>query len=192
MNRRQLLIAAITGLCLPTLIAPQLCRAARWLPCPAIPSVTLLDQHNRPRALADLLEADMVAISFMFTGCSTVCPPQTALLRAAWQQLQSDSQAPELRNLRVISITVDPYGDGPAQLLAYAERFKLPADDWVLLTGEADAVLGVLSAFGISMSRVNDHPAMLWLADTRRNRWTRTSSLNPPHAIVELLQALSA
>ncbi|HEY0286708.1 MAG TPA: SCO family protein [Pseudomonas sp.] len=189
MTRRELMSALLTGLCLPLLAAPRLSQAAHWLPSPVLPPVSLVDQHNQPRSLADLLDRQTVAISFMFTGCATVCPPQTALLRAAYQRSQAD---PRLRDLRIISITVDPYGDGPSQLRAYAERFQLPAHNWILLTGDADDVDQVLRAFDVSSTRLAEHPPLLWLGDTRRNRWTRTSSLNSPQIIVELLQELSA
>ena len=163
----------------------------RWLSAPVLPDVPLLDQQGRGvRLQRDLIAGRTVIVNFMFTGCQTVCPPQTALLREASRQLQANSAT---RDVLVLSITVDPLADGPAQLRAFGERYALPMGrdkGWVLLTGQPNDVARLLSAFDVPVGAPGEHPSLLWLGNAPRGRWTRASSLNPPDALVALVQEL--
>src|SRR5438093_10805258 len=41
----------------------------------SIPDAQVIDQNGRPRRfLTDLVRGRVVAVNFIFTGCSTVCP----------------------------------------------------------------------------------------------------------------------
>ncbi len=165
--------------------------SARWLAPPVLPDVPLLDQNGRAvRLQRDLIAGRTVIVNFMFTGCQTVCPPQTALLREARRQLQAVGAT---RDLLVLSITVDPLADGPAQLRAFGERYELPMgrdQGWMLLTGQPADIARLLTAFDVPASAPGDHPSLLWIGDATRGRWTRASSLNPPDTLVALVQEL--
>jgi protein SCO1 len=162
-----------------------------WLRQPALPDVPLLDQDGRRMHLQrDLIDGRTVVVNFMFTGCQTVCPPQTALLREAMRRLDARRSA---RDLLVLSLTVDPLADGPAQLRAFGQRHQLPvglASGWVFLTGGPADVARVLTAFDVPAGAPGDHPSLLWLGHAPSGRWTRSSSLNPPEALVSLIEDL--
>lgn len=162
-----------------------------WLPQPVLPDVPLIDQDGRPvRLQQGLIDGRTVVINFMFTGCQTVCPPQTALLREALRRL---SERGSTRDLLVLSLTVDPLADGPAQLRAFSQRYQLPvglARGWVLLTGSPLDVARLLAAFDVPTGAPGDHPSLLWLGHAPSGRWTRSSSLNPPEALVSLIEDL--
>jgi protein SCO1/2 len=165
-------------------------RALGWRPAPDVGAARLVDQDGRTRPLADLLQTPRpVAVSFFYTGCATVCPPQTALLMASGQQWRA---RPALRGLLMLSISVDPLNDGPAKLRAYGQRHGLPLGEsqgWLLLSGEAREVRRALAAFEVP-ERADAHPSLLWLGDPARGRWTRTSALNPPQLNGDLFEAL--
>ena len=179
-----------------------LCSAARaagpgrsWVRQPVLPDVPLLDQDGRRVHLQrDLIDGRTVVINFMFTGCQTVCPPQTALLRESLRRMHGRILGrSSARDLLMVSITVDPLGDGPAQLRAFGERYALPlgpANGWVLLTGSPADVSRLLAAFDVPAGAPGDHPSLLWLGHAPSGRWTRSSSLNPPEALVSLLEEL--
>ncbi len=179
-------------LCVATapLVWPVAAAAGNWLPPPALPDVALLDHTGQSLRVRDLLRDRPVVVNFFFTGCATVCPPQTALLRqaaAAWRE------RPALNRALVVSISVDALGDGPLQLRAYGERFQLPLgvqQGWVLLSGAVGPLKQVLAAFEVPPGRPDDHPALLWLGDNSRGRWTRASALNPPATTTRLLEEL--
>jgi len=140
LQRRRLCAAAL-------LAATGAGHAADWLPPPALPPVPLKDADGRPWTLPQALDGTRVAVvSFFFTGCQAVCPPQTALLNEARQQLHERGHT---RGLRLLALSVDPLGDGPTQLRDYARRFGLPLaqpdareanGEWLLLTGERTPV----------------------------------------------------
>ncbi len=198
MQRRRAMAALFGGAIAATSPWRAAC-AADWLANPAVPDVPLLDHAGRAQRLPELLRGRAVAINFIFTGCSTVCPPQTALLREAARQWQA---RPALRDVLVVSLSVDPLGDGPSQLRDYARRFDLPVDSstgemsiaprWVLLTGAVAPMRSVLAAFDVPLSAADQHPAMLWLGDATRGRWTRASALNPPPITTRLFEELRA
>lgn len=189
MQRRQA-TAALLSAVVPACLSHPSAMAGKWLPSPDIPQVRLNDHAGRTVDLGALVSGRIVVVNFFFTGCATVCPPQTALLR---QARQIWLQRPALRGALVVSISVDALGDGPQQLRTYAERFQLPlgADQgWVLLSGAATPLSKVLAAFDVPAGVPDDHPALLWLGDGVRGRWTRASALNAPATTVQLLEEL--
>jgi protein SCO1 len=162
-----------------------------WLRQPVLPDVPLIDQDGRRMHLQrDLIDGRTVIINFMFTGCQTVCPPQTALLREAMRRAGERRDAQELL---VVSMTVDPLADGPAQLRAFGQRHQLTmgvASGWVLLTGGPADVARLLAAFAVPTGAPGDHPSLLWLGHAPTGRWTRSSSLNPPEILLSLIEDL--
>ena len=157
----------------------------------AVPDARLLDQTggvHRLRALCD----QPVVIGFFYTGCSTVCPPQTAMLRALRERL--DAAPSSLPKARLLSITVDPLGDSPEAMRAYAQRFDLRLGldgGWLMLTGDAAELRRVWTAFGVPVGDPEAHSALLWLGSAR-GRWTRASSLTPTDKLVDLLRGVVA
>ena len=188
--RRREAIATVLCSMVPVLVWQRPAAGAAWLRPPALPDAPLIDHEGRSRRLADLLRGRAVVVSFFFTGCGTVCPAQTALLLEARRQWQA---RPALRDALIVSITVDPLGDGPAQLRGYAQRFGLPIGEsggWVLLTGAPREVDKVLAVFEVPSGRPEEHLSLLWLGDEPRGRWTRTSALNPPQVTGQLFEEL--
>lgn len=178
----------------PTLVraaSPAASSGASWSGAPPLPDAQLVDHLGRAVWLRRVLrEQTGVVISFFYTGCSTVCPPQTALLRDLRQQLDSRT---DTRRVLLVSISVDPLGDGPDQLRDHLRRFQIdagPDKGWLWLTGQPAEVSGVLRGFGVKPSAAADHPNLLWMADIRRERWTRTAALQEPRQVAQRLQEL--
>ncbi len=154
--------------------------ATPWLRLPSTPDVALRDQDDRVHRLPELLTGDRpLALQFFFTGCGAVCPPQTAILREL-QRLNANE--PRLTRALILSISVDPLGDGPRELRRYASRFDLATGldhGWLLLTGEPARITPVLSAFGVA-GGPTDHPSLVWFGDPSRGRWTRVDGFASP------------
>src|ERR1051325_6070548 len=85
-----------------------------------IPDVSVLDQNGKAlNFYTDLVKGKVVAINFVFTTCTTICPPLTATFRRVQQQLAEQNSSVQL-----ISISVDPAIDTPERLRDFAAKFK--------------------------------------------------------------------
>ncbi len=81
--------------------------------------IALHDAEGRPVTLAGQ-RGRFVLVTFIYTHCPDVCPLITANLNASLRIL-----GPERRNVRVLAVSVDPVGDTPAAVQAYAKRMHL-------------------------------------------------------------------
>lgn len=187
MKRRDVLgLAALSVLCGARAALAQ----ERWVtPGPRVPAVDLLDHQGQAHALRALIDGPTV-MSFFFTGCSTVCPPQTAVMRDLQQRLIAARPAGKARVPLLLSISLDPLNDTPAALAAYAGRFsaRLGRDaGWLMLTGAVPALRQVWAAFDAPAGQPAEHTAILWVSDAAARRWTRTSALTPVARLAQML-----
>jgi protein SCO1/2 len=148
-----------------------------------IPEARVLDQNgNRLSFYTDLVKGKTVAINFIFTTCTTICPPMTATFRRVQQQLGERVG----RDVRLISVSVDPVTDTPERLAAFASKFKADAG-WTFVTGDKPEIDKLLNALGASVSDKNDHsPTIIIFSDTT-GRATRTYGLAPPSRLAQLI-----
>ncbi|HXV84714.1 MAG TPA: SCO family protein [Candidatus Binatia bacterium] len=99
----------------------------------AILPFSLTDKDGRPVTLSNL-EGKVSIVNFIYTNCPDTCPIQSAQMR----QIQEDFK--NERDLRLVSITVDPTRDTPEVLSDYAKRFGADPERWWFLTGEKEAI----------------------------------------------------
>lgn len=153
-----------------------------------VPDVRLLDHAGAAQRLRALCEGPVV-VGFFYTGCTTVCPPQTAALRDLRQQLDRAKV-----RARLLSISIDPLSDSPEAIRAYAQRFevRLGLDaGWLMLTGQPAELARVWSAFGMPVRDLEAHSSLLWLGSAASGRWTRAAALTPPARLIELLGSVA-
>jgi protein SCO1/2 len=147
-----------------------------------LPNIEVLDQDGIPhRFVADLIRGRTVAVSFVFTRCTTVCPLMGATLGRLRQLLGERAG----RDLHLVSVSIDPANDTPARLKAWAQRFG-GGPGWTLVTGDREEVTRLLKAFGSYSADRNAHVPLLAVGDPQ-GRWTFVSGLTPPAKLVELL-----
>ena len=86
-----------------------------------IPDVEVLDQDgNALHFYSDLIKGKTVAINFIFTNCTTICPP----LGATFARVQKEMGDKVGKDVHFISISVDPLTDTPERLKAWGAKFK--------------------------------------------------------------------
>lgn len=107
---------------------------------------TLLDRERRPVRLADYRGKPLV-VSFIYTGCFTVCPVQTRTLQDAIKGLNA-LLGPH--QYRVISIGFNQPFDTPEALAAFATRHGIAVDNWEFLSPRAEDVAAMTRDFGFS------------------------------------------
>jgi protein SCO1/2 len=109
----------------------------------SVPDITLIDQHEQNMSLPALLNTGdkPVMLNFIFTSCTAICPMMTAIFAKVQTQLGDDAA-----RVRMVSVSIDPEHDTPAELDAYAERFNA-GTQWLFLTGSLDNSIAVQKAF---------------------------------------------
>ncbi len=152
-----------------------------------LPDVTVLDQEGATRHFArDLVQGKVVAINFIFTHCTTICPPLAATF-GKLRKLLGDRAG---RDVHLISISVDPANDTPARLKAWSEKFG-PGPGWTLVTGTRNDMTRLLKALGAYTASPNDHPPLV-LIGNGHGQWTRAYGLAPPAKLVTAIDEMAA
>jgi protein SCO1/2 len=98
-----------------------------------VPPFSLVERSGAQVTRDDLAGKVWIA-NFIYTHCPDTCPLQSAQMA----KLQADFSGE--KDLRLVSITVDPERDTAAVLAQYAIRYGAVADRWLLLTGEKGAI----------------------------------------------------
>jgi len=138
----------------------------------AIPDVELIDQLGTPISLRSLLESDQpIALNFIFTTCTTICPVMTATFSQMRRELGDAGD-----QVRLVSISIDPEYDRPDKLKAYAEQFRAGVG-WDFLTGDSADIVAVLKSLdSYAGSKMNHEPITL-LKSPGSSSWTRIEGL---------------
>ncbi|MDT4968165.1 MAG: hypothetical protein QOJ64_2902 [Acidobacteriota bacterium] len=149
-----------------------------------IPDATVYDQNgNRLKFHTDLVKGKTVAINFIFTTCTTICPPLTATLRRVQQELGERVG----RDVNLISVSVDPATDVPERLKEYAARFKA-GPGWTFVTGQKVDIDSLLEALGASAADKNDHTPSILIGNDVAGYWTRAYGLAPASRLAEIIR----
>jgi cytochrome oxidase Cu insertion factor (SCO1/SenC/PrrC family) len=150
-----------------------------------IPDVPVYDQNGQRHGFyTDLVKGKTVAINFIFTTCTTICPPMTATFRRVQQQLGERAG----RDVYLISVSIDPVTDVPARLHDFAAKFNA-GPGWTFVTGSKADIDSLLQALGAAVADKNDHTPMILVGNDAARYWTRAYGLSPPTTLVELITA---
>ena len=147
-----------------------------------IPDAQVLDQHGKQlNFYSDLIKGKTVAINFVFTTCTAICPSLTATFR----RVQQDAANRGI-DVQLISVSVDPTTDTPERLNDYATKFKA-GPNWTFVTGDKARIDSVLAGLGAAVSNKNDHTPMILIGNDSSDYWTRAYGLTSPTKIVDIL-----
>ena len=151
-----------------------------------IPHARVLDQNGKQLDFyADLIKGKSVAINFVFTTCTAICPSLTATFRRVQQEARTRGI-----DVQLISISVDPTVDTPERLNDFAKKFKAEPG-WAFVTGDKSEIDSVLQALGVAVANKNDHTPMVLIGNDVADHWTRTYGLSSPATIVNLIESAS-
>jgi cytochrome oxidase Cu insertion factor (SCO1/SenC/PrrC family) len=153
-----------------------------------IPDLLLVDQEGNPvHFYRDLVAGKVVAMNFIFTSCTTVCPPMGAVFGRLQKEL-GEQDGPEVH---LISVSIDPVTDTPERLKAWSQKFDA-GPTWTLVTGPKPEVDQLLRALKVFTPDAKDHSPLVLLGNDRTGVWQRAHGLTPPAKLAELLQGLSS
>jgi protein SCO1/2 len=137
-----------------------------------VPDVALVNQDGARVRLPQALAADKpVLLDFFFSTCTTVCP----VLSASFSTLLKTLGA-QARDVRVVSIAIDPDYDTPGVLRGYRERFHA-GPEWELLTGSRQDIDRVLRAFDAYSPNKVTHRPLSFLRPPGGDSWVRIDGL---------------
>ncbi len=152
----------------------------------ALPSVTLVDQDGKSVEFPKSVFSErLVVVNFVFTRCTTVCPP----MGAAFGRLQAELLLHPDVKAQLISFSLDPAYDTPDRLREWSGRFGREPG-WSLYTGakpSIDSVLKSLEAFSADRS---EHSALYLLGNLEAGQWKRIDGLASPREVIRALVAL--
>ncbi|HEX2271548.1 MAG TPA: SCO family protein [Pyrinomonadaceae bacterium] len=149
----------------------------------SIPDVEVVDQDGRRvKFYSDLVKGKVVAINFIFTTCTTICPP----LGATFARVQKELATRPASKANFISISVDPVTDTPERLKAWRDKFNA-AGEWTLITGDKTKIDELLRALASSTARPEDHSPILIIGNEAMGQWTRTYGLAKPGQIIQII-----
>lgn len=156
-----------------------------------LPPLKLTDQHNKPVLLSSL-KGKLVLINFIYTSCPGPCLTETLKMAKVADRLGSRLG----KDVTLVSVTVDPEHDGPAQLLQYTQKQDVERAGWLFLTGSPSAVDETLANFKLARQRDEDgnvdHVIGVFLLgrDGRELREYNGEILKPDGVSADINQAL--
>ena len=170
-------------------------RSVRLLGSPArpvvpAPDLALHDQDGRVVRLSEQ-RGRLVLLTFLYTGCTDVCPLIASNLNAALRALPPAQRA----RVRVIAVSVDPWGDTPAAVRRFIRERRL-VKEFRYLTGTKEELAPVWQAWNVLVEAKNAermaHSAFVWLIDARGRTRVSFASTTPPRPVTHDLRILLA
>ncbi|WP_026694913.1 SCO family protein [Peribacillus kribbensis] len=95
-----------------------------------------VNQENEPFTNKNLKGKVWVA-DFIFTNCTTVCPPMTANMAKLQKELKKEG----LKDVELVSFSIDPEIDKPSIMKEYGSKFEADYSSWHFLTGYSQSFI---------------------------------------------------
>jgi len=148
--------------------------------------IQLVNQDGeKMRFYSDLLQGKTVIINSFFATCQGSCLP----LMHNMQKVQ-EALADRLgKDARIISISVDPTVDTPAQLKAYAKKLQAK-DGWYFLTGDKASVEFALKKLGQFVEAKESHLNIFIIGNERTGLWKKAFGLAKSEEIVKVVESV--
>jgi protein SCO1 len=179
------LTTALFGAALAVLAASQTRAFASPWGASYFPNSEVLDQNGHAlKFYEDVLKDHIVVVSFIYTSCGDICPLATARLALARDKLASMGR----KDIRFISMTVDPETDTPEKLKKFADGMNADGD-WLFITGSPQEVHAINSKLGERSKNPRNHRMEIVIGNAATGEWARNTSLGELDRLVfDILQ----
>jgi protein SCO1/2 len=148
----------------------------------------LVDRGGDPvRFKSEAMADRIVAIDFIYTTCTTICP----VLSALFAQVQDQLGARLGKEAWLVSLSLDPTRDTPKRLDAQARKFGA-GPGWLWLTGQKTVVDRVLAGLDAYTADFESHASVILIGDAKRGTWIRLFGFPSPDEIVARIEELIA
>jgi protein SCO1/2 len=149
----------------------------------AIPAVVLTNADGENVALREELSDKPVVLNFIFTSCGAVCPVMSRTF--------SEVQTSLGKEIRLISISIDPEHDTPAVLKTYASKYGA-GRHWQLLTGRLADSVAVQRAFDVYRGDKMNHAPATFLRAGNGQDWVRLDGFASANDILREYRGLAS
>lgn len=147
-----------------------------------VPDVEVQTQDGATRRFyRDLVQGRVVAINFIFTSCTTICPTMGATFARVQKMLAARGSKVEL-----LSVSIDPAVDTPARLTSWSQRLGA-RPGWTLVTGNRTDINQILKSFGLFTADPAAHTPVVLVANEPEGRWERVDGLATPTVIADAI-----
>jgi protein SCO1/2 len=152
-------------------------------PIGEVPAFRFTTQDGKMLTKEDLLGKVWVA-DFVFTRCTGPCPLMTSRMGELAKGVA------KAKDVRLVSISVDPEHDTPAVLSEYAGRMMADPSKWTFLTGpkpeiDAFARKGLFQVLAYDGKGVPTHSTRFLVID-REGKIRKTRNLDEPELVQKL------
>jgi protein SCO1/2 len=146
----------------------------------------LVNQDGKQmRFYNDLLKDKVVIINTFFTTCTSVCPPMARTLERI-QGLLGDRMG---KDVRIISVSVDPETDTPPRLKDFGRKFNAKPG-WYLVSGKKQNVDFVLRKLGQFVEAKDDHSTILIIGNLRTGLWKKAMGLAKVDELFKIVESV--
>jgi protein SCO1/2 len=162
-------------------------RATRSQAHYAIPDVDVVRDDGKTVHLRDeLADGSPVALNFIFTTCTTICPVMSSVFSQLQEKLERAGE-----KVRLVSISIDPEQDTPARLAEYAKKFKA-GPEWRHYTGTTQTSIAIQRAFAAYRGDKMNHTPVTFLRAAHGDGWARIDGFASSDDLIAQLHELLA
>jgi protein SCO1/2 len=135
--------------------------------------IDLVDQDGRNVDLyRDVIANHVAVIHTFFTSCTASCPVVMSTLKSLQGVLGTKME----RDVRLVSITVDPVHDSQHALKEYAQRLNAKPG-WYFLTGSNEQIAAALKRIGQYTAEPDAHMDLIVAGNDRTGLWKKINGL---------------
>jgi protein SCO1/2 len=142
---------------------------------------------KRVKFKSDVIGDKLVAMTFIFTSCTTICPVYNAIFTRL-QPMLGDRLGSEVI---LVTMTVDPTTDVPRRMKKEAKKYKAQPG-WIYLTGKKHNVDQVLKGLDAYFADFTTHPPMALVGDGKTGTWKRYNGFPKPEQLLAMIDELKA
>ena len=147
----------------------------------------LTQNRKRVKFKSDVIADKLVAMTFIYTSCTTVCPVYNAI----FTQLQDLLGERLGQEVVLVTMTLDPARDVPRRLQKEARKFRAKPG-WVYLTGKKQNVDQVLRGLDAYFADFTQHPPMAIVGDGQTGTWKRFNGFPQAGQLLAMIDELKA
>lgn len=148
--------------------------------------VVLVNQNGeKMRLYSDLLQGKVVIINSFFATCQGSCLPISRNL----QKVQEALGERVGKDVRIISISVDPTVDTPLLLTEYAKKLHA-RPGWYFLTGDKKNIDFALTKLGQFVSNKQDHLNIIIIGNERTGLWKKAFGLAKSDELIKVVESV--